>query len=83
MASNFGRCEPRLAPLNDVKHELPHHLNLMQLAKHEKLGKRKTCPWLGFGHITKLWHQRLGANAQGVGVELVVDHDPNFLHEGV
>jgi hypothetical protein len=33
--------EPRLAPLNDVKHELSHDLNLMQLAKHEKLARRK------------------------------------------
>jgi hypothetical protein len=54
MASNFGRCEPQLVALNDIKHELPHDLNLMQLAKHEILARRKTCPWLEFGHITKL-----------------------------
>jgi len=44
MASNFGRCEPQLTPLNEEKLKLLPNMNLMQLAKHEKLIERKTCP---------------------------------------
>jgi hypothetical protein len=66
MASNFVGNEFRPTPPNNKGNELPPNLNLMQLVEPEELVGRRTHPRLEFECITKLWHQRLGANAHSL-----------------
>ncbi len=61
-------------------------MNLTQLAEHEKSIGKKPRLHLEFKCITKMWHQRLGANARFVmlvlEIKFAINDEPKILYEG-